>query len=82
MRLSPAGSEAHLHSLSEAGAQERQEDSGDGHVVPGLGHPGVLSPGVHRHAAGDVPHRHLVTLWRGGGAQEKVQHQQQTTHIG
>lgn len=52
----------HLLGLSEAGAQQRQEDSGDGHVVSWLSEARVLSTGEHRHAPGDVTDGHLVTL--------------------
>lgn len=52
----------HLLSLSEAGPQQRQEDPGDGHVVSWLSDARVFSTGKDRHAPGDVPHWHLVTL--------------------
>lgn len=55
----------HLLGLSEAGPQQRQEDAGDGHVVSWLSDARVFSTGKHRHAPGDVPHRHLVTLQNG-----------------
>lgn len=54
--------ETHLLGLSEAGAQQRQEDSGDGYVVSWLSEARVLSTGEHRHAPGDVSDGHLVTL--------------------
>jgi len=39
-----------------------QEEPSNADVVPGLGKPRRLTPTVHRHAAGDVSNRHLVTL--------------------
>lgn len=58
---------AHLDSLPEASAQQREEDAGDSHVVSGLGHARVLPAGVDGHAPGDVSHRNLVTLEMDGG---------------
>ena len=71
------GRTPHLHSLPEAGAEQREEDSGHGHVVPGLGHTRVLTASVDAHAPGDVPHRHLVALettGRGGGVTQQKSH--------
>lgn len=52
----------YLNSLTIAGAQQREEDSGDGHVVSGLGQTRVLAACIHRHAPGNVAYWHLVTL--------------------
>lgn len=65
--LNSGQTETHLLGLSEAGAQQRQEDSGDGHVVSRLSEACVLSTGKHRHAPGDVSDGHLVTLRDDGG---------------
>ena len=53
---------AHLHSLSESGAEEGQEHARYAHVIARLGQARVLPPSVYGHAARDVPHRHLVAL--------------------
>lgn len=53
---------SYLYDLSEASAQDRQEDTSDTDVVPGLGEPRVLAFYQHGDAPRDVSHRHLVTL--------------------
>lgn len=57
---------SHLDHLSEPGAQDRQEDTGDTDMIPRLGDPRVLSFHQHRDAARDVSHGHLVTLGKKG----------------
>lgn len=52
-----------LQHLAEASADERQKDSGDGHVVPGLRAPRRLAAAVHRQLPRDMTHWDLVRLW-------------------
>lgn len=55
-------SRLYLNSLTEACAQQREEDSCDGYVVSWLGKTCVFATHVHRHAPWDVSNRYLVTL--------------------
>lgn len=55
-------SKFYLHCLSEARPQEREEDTGDGDMVPWLGETRVFPAGIHRHASGDVTHWYLIAL--------------------
>lgn len=57
--------DADLCELAEAGPEEREEDAGDGHVVPRLRQPRVLPLHGHADGAGEVAHGDLVGL-RGG----------------
>lgn len=60
------GSEAllasYLSSLSEACAQQREEDSRDGDVISWLSKTCDFSTGIYRHAPWNITNRHLVTL--------------------